>query len=275
MEWNVSSTMVEALLAENVPGIDSKLKALLVFQHCSVHNLSLFDFLSRFRVDGLRVVPIEGLPVSRPSPALVEDLLEDVPQYRHSNWRDEPLSVDRLEKLRVHLQEVTEFAAAGFVGSAEYVQQLKASESQLARVVEPVPTLGMVADDAPTVGDEEPELSSEVESDPEPAAEASSEPLPVFAPSSEAEQAEIAAVLANPKAAQPVAAEPRKDAAGRLLVSDARLEEIYAEAERLGMNRVQAQGFLCEKNNVRRVEDLSEVVAEKILKKMKARSAAC
>jgi hypothetical protein len=206
--------------------------------------------------------------------------------YRHSDWRSETLSARRLEKLRLHMAEVQPFAEQYSI-SAAYLQQLKGMESSLARVVEPVPTLGMVADDYVEAEVDEPtaETMDDIESELEGVAakpreehidfsqtDESSEALPVIAPASKAEQDDIAAVLANPKAAKPVeSAEPRKDSAGRVLASNSRLEEIYSLAEKLGMNRVQAQEFICEKNKLRKVDELPEAIAAKIVDKMRQR----
>lgn len=278
MGWDISEKMVEALLAEKVPGIDSKLKALLVFQHCTVHSMSLFDFLAKFRVDGLRVVSICDPPLSRPSEALVDEVPEEDlarrnwPEFQFAEWRAETLSSARLEKLRLHLREVQEGIERGQFGDLEYVNQLKEFEASLSRVVEPVPTLGLLPDEPAAevsgVAAESPEQEPEAAE-----SETSSDPLPVVPVSAEAEQAEIAAVLANPKAAQPVSSEPRKDHFGRLLASDAQLQEIYDLGEQLGMNRIQVEESLCAKNKLRKMDDLPEIVAAKIIKKMKDRKA--
>ena len=195
--------------------------------------------------------------------------------------------MNRLEKLRLHINEVGDFAARGFKVSDAYSDQLKNMERSLARVVEPVPTLGMVADDEVEAEVDEPtaETLDHIESELEGVAaqpreehidfsqpDESSESLPVIAPASKAEQDDIAAVLANPKGAKPVeSSEPRKDSAGRVLASDSRLEEIYSLAEKLGMNKVQAQEFICEKNKLRKVDELPEAIAAKIVDKMRQR----
>lgn len=313
MDWNVSREMVDELLAAGVPGLTTRLQAMLVFQHCTVHSLSLFDFLAQWRIEGLRLVPAVDAPAavaaepSLPAAAAAAFVEEEFPDertgmiagsneemlaemsYRHSDWRSETLSSRRLEKLRLHMAEVQPLAEQYSV-SAAYLQQLKGMESSLARVVEPVPTLGMIADDDLEAGVEEPraETLDDIESELEGVSaqpreehadfsqsDEPSEGLPVIAPASKAEQDDIAAVLANPKAAKPVeSSEPRKDSAGRVLVSESRLEEIYRLAEKLGMNRVQAQEFLCEKNKLRKVDDLPEAIAVKIVDKIKERISA-
>jgi hypothetical protein len=326
MDWNVSREMVDELLAAGVPGLTTRLQAMLVFQHCSVHSLSLFDFLAQWKIEGLRLVPAVDPPKSVQSsllgdmidelgkmvagpeaavslPAAAAFVEEEFPDertgkiagsneemlaemsYRHSDWRAETLAARRLEKLRLHMAEVQPLAEQYSV-SAAYLQQLKGMESSLARVVEPVPTLGMVADEveaeveeptAETLDDIESELEGVAAQPREEHVDFSQsdepvESLPVIAPASKAEQDDIAAVLANPKAAKPVESlEPRKDSAGRVLASNSRLEEIYTLAEKLGMNRVQAQEFICEKNKLRKVDDLPEAIAAKIVDKMRQR----
>ena len=298
MDWNVSREMVDELLAAGVPGLTTKLQAMLVFQHCSVHSLSLFDFLAQWKIEGLRLVPAVDPPAAA---AFVEEEFPDERtgiiagsneemlaemSYRHSDWRSETLSSRRLEKLRLHMAEVQPLAEKYCV-SAAYLQQLKGMESSLARVVEPVPTLGMIADEDLEAEVEEPtaETLEDIESELEGVSaqprkehvdfsqsDEPSEELPVIASASKAEQDDIAAVLANPKAAKPVESlEPRKDSAGRVLASNSRLEEIYTLAEKLGMNRVQAQEFICEKNKLRKVDDLPEAIAAKIVDKMRQR----
>lgn len=310
MNWNVSREMVDELLAAGVPGLKTKLQAMLVFQHCSVHSLSLLDFLAQWKIEGLRLVPALDPPLavaaesSLPAAAaFVEDEFPDERtgmiagsneemlaemSYRHGDWRSETLSARRLEKLRLHMAEVQPLAGQYSI-SAAYFQQLKGMESSLARVVEPVPTLGMVADEVEAeVEEPTAETLDDIESEFEGVSaqpreehidfsqpDEPSEALPVIAPASKAEQDDIAAVLANPKAAKPVeSSEPRKDSAGRVLVSESRLEEIYKLAEKLGMNRVQAQEFLCEKNKLRKVDDLPEAIAVKIVDKIKERISA-
>jgi hypothetical protein len=302
MDWNVSREMVDELLAAGVPGLTTRLQAMLVFQHCTVHSLSLFDFLAQWKIEGLRLVPAVDPPKSAPSPFL-NDLMNELDEsaydsvvvadpksdYEFSDWRTFTLSSDRLERLRKHIAEVQQFGMT-LNSEIEYLNQLREFEKSLARVVEPVPTLGMIADDDPEAEVEEPtaETLDDIESELEGVAaqpreehvdfsqsDEPSEALPVIAPASKAEQDDIAAVLANPKAAKPVeSSEPRKDSAGRVLVSESRLEEIYKLAEKLGMNRVQAQEFLCEKNKLRKVDELPEAIAVKIVDKIKERISA-
>jgi hypothetical protein len=298
MDWNVSREMVDELLAAGVPGLTTRLQAMLVFQHCSVHSLSLFDFLAQWKIEGLRLVPAVDPPKSAPSPFL-NDLMDELgsdasgpvaaadpkSDYEFSDWRAFTLSTDRLERLRKHIAEVQQFGMT-LNSEIEYLNQLREFEKSLARVVEPVPTLGMVADEveaeveeptAETLDDIESELEGVAAQPREEHVDFSQsdepvESLPVIAPASKAEQDDIAAVLANPKAAKPVeSAEPRKDSAGRVLASNSRLEEIYTLAEKLGMNRVQAQEFICEKNKLRKVDDLPEAIAAKIVDKMRQR----
>jgi len=294
MDWNVSREMVDELLAAGVPGLTTRLQAMLVFQHCTVHSLSLFDFLAQWKIEGLRLVPAVDPPfavVAEPSlPAAAAFIEEEFPEdrwvvpaenpeekvaemgYVHADWRSETLSARRLEKLRLHMAEVKPLADQ-YPISANYFNTLKSMESSLARVVEPVPTLGMVADEVEAeVEEPTAETLADIESELEGVAAEPSESLPVIAPASKAEQDDIAAVLANPKAAKPVeSAEPRKDSAGRVLASNSRLEEIYSLAEKLGMNRVQAQEFICEKNKLRKVDELPEAIAAKIVDKMRQR----
>ena len=292
MNWNVSVEMVDDLLKAGVPGLTTRLQAMLVFQHCTVHNLSLFDFFAKWKIEGLRLVPAAAAFVEDEFPderfvasgAAHEGLSEM--SYVHSDWRSETLSARRLEKLRLHMAEVKPLAEQ-YPISANYFEQLKRMESSLSRVVEPVPTLGMVADDEVEAEVDEPtaETLDDIESELEGVAaqprtehvdfsqpDEPSESLPVIAPASKAEQDDIADVLANPKGAKPVeSSEPRKDSAGRVLASDSRLEEIYSLAEKLGMNKVQAQEFICEKNKLRKVDELPEAIAAKIVDKMKQR----
>ena len=306
MNWNVSSEMVDDLLKAAVPGLTTRLQAMLVFQHCTVHNLSLFDFFAKWKIEGLRLVPAvdpSALSVASASlPAAAAFVEEEFPDerfvasaaaqeglsemsYVHSDWRSETLSARRLEKLRLHMAEVKPLAEQ-YPISANYFNTLKSMESSLARVVEPVPTLGMVADDVEAEVDEPTaETLDDIESELEGVAaqpreehidfgqpDELSESLPVITPASKAEQDDIAAVLANPKGAKPVeSSEPRKDSAGRVLASDSRLEEIYSLAEKLGMNKVQAQEFICEKNKLRKVDELPEAIAAKIVEKMRQR----
>jgi hypothetical protein len=307
MNWNVSVEMVDDLLKAGVPGLTTRLQAMLVFQHCTVHNLSLFDFFAKWKIEGLRLVPAvdpPALPEAAASlPAAAAFVEEEFPDerfvasaaaqeglsemsYVHSDWRSETLSARRLEKLRLHMAEVKPLAEQ-YPISANYFNTLKSMESSLARVVEPVPTLGMVADDDVEAELDEPtaETLDDIESELEGVAaqpreehidfgqsDELSESLPTIAPASKDEQDDIAAVLANPKGAKPVeSSEPRKDSAGRVLASDSRLEEIYSLAEKLGMNRVQAQEFICEKNKLRKVDELPEAIAAKIVDKMRQR----
>jgi hypothetical protein len=299
MDWNISSEMVDELRAAGVPGLTTRLQAMLVFQHCTVHNLSLFDFFAKWKIEGLRLVPAVDSPASAPS-AFLNDLIEDLAEcdqqpvagadpksdYEFSDWRTFTLSSDRLERLRKHIAEVQQFGMT-LNSEIEYLNQLREFEKSLARVVEPVPTLGMVADDDVEAEVDEPtaETLDDIESELEGVAaqpreedidfsqpDEPSESLPVIATASKAEQDDIAAVLANPKGAKHVESfEPRKDSAGRVLASDSRLEEIYSLAEKLGMNKVQAQEFICEKNKLRKVDELPEAVAAKIVEKMRQR----
>lgn len=299
MDWNISVEMVDELRAAGVPGLTTRLQAMLVFQHCTVHSLSLFDFFAKWKIEGLRLVPAVDPPASTPS-AFLNDLIEELAEcdqqpvaaadpksdYEFSDWRAFTLSSDRLERLRKHIAEVQQFGMT-LNSEIEYLNQLREFEKSLARVVEPVPTLGMVADDEVEAEVDGPtaETMDDIESELEGVAaqprgehidfsqpDETSEALPVIAPASKAEQDDIAAVLANPKGAKPVeSSEPRKDSAGRVLASDSRLEEIYSLAEKLGMNRVQAQEFICEKNKLRKVDELPEAIAAKIVDKMRQR----
>jgi len=306
MNWNVSSEMVDDLLKAGVTGLTTRLQAMLVFQHCTVRNLSLFDFFAKWKIEGLRLVPAVDPPalpeaaVSLPAAAAFveeefpderthrkESTAVDLAKCRYAGWREETLSAVRLEKLRLHINEVSDLIVDGVEDNVDYVAKLMEYEKSLARVVEPVPTLGMVADDEVEADADEPtaETMDDIESELEGVAaqpreehidfsqpDEPSESLPVIAPASKAEQDDIAAVLANPKGAKPVeSSEPRKDSAGRVLASDSRLEEIYSLAEKLGMNKVQAQEFICEKNKLRKVDELPESIAVKIVDKMKQR----
>ena len=141
MDWNVSKEMVDELLAAGVPGLTTRLQAMLVFQHCTVHSLSLFDFLAQWKIEGLRLVPSVDPPNVRELPAVslgdqiatvvfaiesagslpaaaafVEDEFPSS-EFAHAGWRDETLSANRLEKLRLHINEVGDFASRGFKSS--------------------------------------------------------------------------------------------------------------------------------------------------------------
>ena len=313
MDWNISEKMVVELLEAQPLGVKTRLQAMLVFQHCTVHGLSLFDFFAAWEVDGLRLLPkaaAENAPSSFLNEMMealgAEDAVESggadsvlraswqtlslnemmeelrteksreiggadsVPPkcgYRYAAWRTLTLAADRLEMLRKHLSEVNGGQLVT-VPEQQYLETLLRYEQSLAAVVERVPTLGMVADDS------EDDRESDTEADPGEAAESplseSVESLPVLTPTSAAEQSEIAAVLANPTAASAPAQSVRKDQAGRVLVTDSRLAEMYLLAERLGINRVQVQEINCHRHKLRHIEDMPDAIAVKILEKMRA-----
>jgi len=313
MDWNISEKMVAELLEAQPLGVKTRLQAMLVYQHCTVHGLSLFDFFAAWQVDGLRLLP-KPAAENAPSPFLNEmmeargaeeavesrgadsvlraswqtlslnEMMEElrteksreigradwVPPngyYRFAAWRTLTLAADRLEMLRKHIAE----AAAGplvTVSEKHYLEALHCYQQSLAAIVERVPTLGMVADDS------EDDRESDTEADPGEAAEIhpseSVESLPVLTPTSAAEQSEIAAVLANPTAASAPSQSIRYDQAGRVLVTDSRLAEMYLLAERLGINRVQVQEINCQRHKLRHIEDMPDAIAVKILEKMRA-----
>ena len=281
MGWDVKEEMVDLLAdyfdsdPEIADAAKRKLQSVAVLQHCSLRDMTLFEFFARFRVDGMRLIPLadvlaaaafsevefpsqDDLPAARP-----EDV--DNPEWNHSHWRKCVGGVDRLECLRKHIAEVAT------VWGAECVlwHELRRHEASLARVVEPVPTLGMVADDDVNFFDQHPPCD-------EPDDDAvSDKPASVIPPASPAEQAGIAAVLANPKSAAPVAdSAPRKDAQGRPLASEATIAELYACAERLGINKVAAQELACKQFKLRAIDELAESLARKVIDKMKAQAAA-
>lgn len=284
MEWNVSDKIVNELLEAKPEGVTTRLQALLVFQHCTVHNMSLFDFFAGWKVDGLRLVPKCDPPKSVPSPFLNE-LMEELggdeqkfpaepdpkSDYEYSDWRTFTLSADRLERLRKHIAEVQQFGMT-LNSEIDYLNQLKGFESSLAAVVEPVPTLGMVSDDVEDDAADDSELVDEVEEVLEEFQPGqSAELVPALAPASAAEQSEIAAVLANPSAAHSVPEPVRKDAAGRVLVTDAKLADLYAKAEKLSMNKVQVQEIVMRKFNLRSIDDLPDALASKFIENMQSK----
>lgn len=275
MGWDVSREMVDELLAAKVPGISTRLQALAVFQHCSINEWSLFDFFERCSVDGMMLLnkpTIVEYPVEESLPAVaavVPAAVDAAVCWKHEGWRDMTISADRLECLRKHIAEVR---SAGVVG--EKLQSLEEMERKLARVVEPVPTLGMVAED------ESDENLDEYSADPmgEPDDDANDDSLDQVArveSSMDAESDEIAAVLSNPQAAvQSDVATSRKDSQGRVLVSAEMLDQIFAAGARVGFTKEVLKEMAIERFKLRVIEDLPEAVAVKFLSNLKQRAAA-
>jgi hypothetical protein len=251
MGWDISNQMVEELVAAKRPGVETRLQALAVFHHCSVHEISLFDFFERFQVSGLKLFPAQTVE-SVVTAAETRDPVPAPVSFAHVNWRDCVVSIDRLEALRKHIAEVK---SAGVAVDQSQLQVLEEMERKLARVVEPVPTLGMVADD------EEEDLS-EYSSDP-----MSDEDDSAAVDDAASEQSEIASVLSNPQlaAATTEAGAAKKDSQGRVLVSAEMLEQIYAAGGRIGFTKEALRETACERFKLRTIEDLPEVIAEKFL----------
>lgn len=253
MEWDVKEEMVDLLAGHFAPDAEfdteinaARLRAVAVLQYCSLRDMSLFEFFGKFEVQGLRLIPVRF-------PSGVEVTFNDPPAWQYLEWKMSPNSATRLECLRMHIREVKAWGEGReWSGRVDYLVELEQKEAKLARIVEPVPTLGMVADDV-----------------------AVNEPAPTLAPPSVAEQADIAAVLADPKTAAPVVdASPRKDAQGRALLSEVTLAELYECGQRIGINRIAVQELACEKLKLRTIDDLSEAAAVILIRKMKAQAAA-
>ena len=300
MGWDINESLVAELLAEEVGGVQTRMQAVAVLQHCSLRDMTLFEFFAKWQVDGMRLIPAQlppGVEVSfDPSPPAAAAFSEgefpaqssgadvvgcsglptEMPVWKHDKWLACVRGADRLEELRKHIAEVIasgEGRYQAWSGSVDYLVNLQDKEAKLARVVEPVLTLGMVADD-----DEDNDESFFDQHEPcddldQPDDDDVNVPAPVITPPSSAEQADIAAVLANPKAAA-AADVPRKDGQGRVLASDATLAELYACGERLGINKVAAQELACKQFKLRSIDDLPEVLAQKVIAKMKAQAAA-
>ena len=281
--WNVERELVEQLLQAGIAGINSQLQAAMVFQHCAVHDLSLFDFLSQFRVEGFSLVrvaagtaPFDGCPAleHETEPPVRGAMRKPVGVvWKYGAWRDETQSVNRLEMLRKHIAEVQRDDP-----SNSWLGHLREQAAQLARVVEPVPTLGMVADD--DIPQKEVPLSAatgEAEhGESERPGDAAESGKPQCSGGAEDQAADVAAVLANPRAAAPAvdADEIRKDSRGNVLVTRVQLEEIYRLGERLGMNRIQVQESACKRLKLRAIEDLPKLAAEKVIDQMRAKAGA-
>jgi len=292
MGWDVNESMVKELVDSGFGGVKmTRLQALAVFQHCSLRDMTLFEFFAQYTLEGMTLIPLASVPAAaafaegefpleNDQPVLRPEsrASEEAPEWKHGQWREIVSSAGRLECLRKHIAEVagnTECRYQDWSGGVEYFVHLQDQERKLARVVEPVPTLGMVADDDADLVEPESGPESDSELADQPAEEYESEPVLVIPPPSSAEQADIAAVLANPKAAAPVVdSSLRKDAQGRALASDATLAELYACGERLGMNRVAVQELACTKFGLRAVDDLPELFARKVIANMKAKAAA-
>lgn len=287
MNWNVEREMVEELATAGIPGVDSKLKAMAVFQHCAVHDLSLFDFLSTTAVVGFSLAPFpsplsvgEGhgevaLPLSLPAAAAFAEgdfpepeIEPDEPKpaaavWKFSDWRDD-LSQSphwRLERLRKHIAEVRLSP-----DDRELLDSLISHERKLAKVCEPVPTLGMVADDPVDEGDFLNENEKSSDTDQEPSVECQ---IADAKPESDA----IAAVLANPKAATVAPSAERKNSSGQVLVSDQTLVNLYEAAKRIGFTEIAAQEAVCRKNSLRVITDMTEAAALRFIDNMKKRAA--
>jgi hypothetical protein len=286
MNWNVEREMVDELVAAGIPGVDSKLKAMAVFQHCAVHDLSLFDFLSTTSIVGFSLAAVpslisggEGhgeaaLPLSLPSAAAFAegefpepgtDFVESEPAavcWKFSDWRDDASQSShwRLERLRKHIAEVRLSP-----DHRELLESLISHERKLAKICEPVPTLGMVADDPVEGGDflnEDEDSGVSIQDSESQISNMKSEPD------------SIAAVLANPKSATVAPSTERKNSAGQVLVSDQTLANLYEAAKRIGFTEIAAQEAVCRKNSLRVIVDMTEAAALKFIENMKKRAAA-
>lgn len=267
MNWNVSQEIVNELLSAQVPGVHTRLQAVAVLQHCSVNDISLFDFFGKYRVDGMMLLPkptvLESPNDSPPADAVAASEAEPSSvAWKYECWRDAVAAVDRLELLRKHIAEVR--AVDAVVPDRDVrVQELEEMARKLARVVEPVPTLGMVSDDDQV--DDSDDSMDEYSADP------MDEP---HDQSSVDDAAEIAQVLSNPQAAGPVESPTaRKDAQGRTLVTAEMLEEIFVAGSRIGITRDVLKEMACEKFKLRVIDDLPETVAKKFLQNMVSRAA--
>ena len=252
VSWDVSAEMVDLLVADESVCVNSKLQAVAVLQHCSLKDLSLFEFFQTYTLDGLRLVPVGEVSL----PAGVSDCAA---AWEFSDWRDDPTKpiAWRLERLRKHVAEVR------MAGDMRLLESLLNYERQLAKQCEPVRTLGLVADDpedaALPADDSGESVAGDLESD---------EPLA-------AEAADIAAVLENPKSVVVTPEPERVNSKGQKLVSDATLKEMYAAAKLIGFqNDIAAQEMLCAKLGVGSVGEVTEAAAVKIIDAMKKRLAA-
>lgn len=295
-----SERLVDEIVKAEWAGVSTRMEAIAVVHHCAMRSLSLFDFQRDFRV-------MDGELVDRDSTPVVPGVDMDDHEYQFADWREDvsASAFERLERLRKHIAEVR------LSGNMVLLDSLISHERRLARIVEPIPTLGMVAydldseegaaefpevtadasvdsaevvpdavsdvagDGAADVSDDE---SDDVE-EPDSAEQYEHDPLadtaeiPVVSPASQAEKDEIAAVLANPKSAASHAAPARVDKLGRELVSDATLAEIYAAGKRIGISEVAAQELVVAKFKIRQITDLTQSVALKVLKNMRDRAA--
>lgn len=291
VEWNVSESVVKELMEARVAGITTRLQALLVYQYCSVHDLSVLEFVRDWRLDGLQMVPVAGAGVQHSDPfdgcpALDDELTaENVDPviasslWKYSGWRNCPQAADRLEMLRKHIAEVE---ASKMVRPAASLYEMAA---RLARVVEGQPTLGMVADDSPAneISQCDEPLSAatgkaeqgEMQADDTERESGQPGSVSTVLDDDADERADIAAVLRDPASASSPAApeQVRKDARGVVLANEATLDQLFQQGGRLGMNRVQVEESLCTKLKLRHIGDLSQADAEKILAKMKTRAA--
>jgi hypothetical protein len=269
LDWNVSREMVDQLLAEEVGGVKNRLQALAVFQHCSLKDLSLFEFFQTYTVDGLQLVSVADRVLVADVSVVGESVRAD---WKFADWRDDPSKLIswRLERLRKHIAEVR------IGGDVQYLGSLLNFERQMARQCEPVPTLGLVADDpvddvAAGCDDvEEPEADEESQQ-PEESPQLVAEPelSPVVDPL-QAERDDIDAVFQNPKSAVVAPELERKDSKGRVLVKESTLKAMYAAAKLIGFaNDIATQEMLCAKVGVSSVHDVTEAAAVKIIDAMK------
>ena len=298
VEWSVSESVVKELMEAGVAGIRTRLQALLVYQYCSVHDLSVLEFVRDWYLDGLTMVPM-GLGVVT-NPVGLAEVSESESEaslnadwnfwhLKYSNWREESLAVDRLEMLRKHIDEVER--EEGISAAA----RLREMEARLARVVEGQPTLGMVADDSPAdpcpalktpspKGHHEEPLSAatgkaeqgEMQTDDTERESGQPGSVSTMLDDGSDERADIAAVLRDPASASSLSAAPeqvRRDSKGVVLANESTLDQLFQQGGRLGMNRVQVEESLCAKLKLRHISDLSQADAEKILAKMRSRAA--
>lgn len=309
--WNCERELVDLIVHHQLAGCRTVLDAVLMIQHCSVKGISLLEFVREWcvfngdlmprkdvQVELVAVTASEDVPVgaavavaSEPAPVAPPAPAPAVPvRWKYAEWRSEPVSSKRLEKVRLHIAEV--LAADG--EHETYLRMLRQFESKLAAVVEQPGSLPLVADD-----DDEPdgeqvavvpvddlpanEVDADAEADPEIEAETDSDcetsagPVTALAPAPPEEQAEIAAVLANPAAAAAAgsSSEPAaRDRLGRELVTSAVLDELIQLGGRLGMNRVECTEMLCTKFKLRRAEDLQASVATAVIANMRSKLAA-
>ncbi len=287
MEWNVREDMVEELRSAGVAGITSKLQAMLVFQHCSVHSMSVFDFVSRFRLDGLRIVPAaEAVAAAAvPSPEWIDGLKLGGPvvgpearwsaagmAWKYARWREELLAADRLEMLRKHIAEVEQV-----VPDHAYSRHLKGQAAMLARVVEPVPTLGMVADDEDSQRDAEPLSAATGEAEHgvvDSGTDSKESGSPCCAAVAEcAPKESIAELLSNPSVAreEKPAEELRRDSRGRVLTNQVQLAELIELGGRLGMAKSVVEDSLCKNLKVPKADQAPRDLVAQVIAKMKAK----